>query len=115
MRVFSTLQGAKDAIERYCIEMEQDVFIYETEYPCGFEYVLKLRNEISFPDSPAIKFAYFLPITWAFKIKDNAIREAEVWANRTGKIIFVEDHMDYVKGYRRITHYTLTDKMPKDV
>ena len=112
MRIFTTFEGAKDAIESYCIKMEQDVFVHKTEFPYGVEYSLRLRNEVAFPDSEDIKYAYFLPMSWRFKIKKNAYRESQVWADRTRTPIFIEEHTIYTKGYRQITHYSLTEKCP---
>jgi len=115
LRIVSTFEKAKEAVEEYCLMMEQDVFVCETKYPSGVEYSLRLRDEVTFQDSPAIKYAYFMPISWHFKERKNAYRESQVWANRTGMPIFIEEHTRYVKGYREITHYTLTDKFPQDV
>jgi len=109
--VRSTFEKAKKAIEEYCIEKEQDIFIYEVKHYNGKEYVLLLRDEITFPDSPSIKFAYILPFSWAFKNKKNAERASKIWAKRRKKPVIVEEHSTYIKGYRTVTHYTLIDKI----
>ena len=114
MRVFSDFNQAKAAISDYCLEKEQDVYVFETTYPCGVEYSLRLRDEVTFPDSPAKKYMYFLPMSWAFKESKNALREAQVWADRIGQKIYVRTHTKYIKGYRQITHYTLTEKIPEE-
>lgn len=110
-RFFSDLKSAKERIHDYCLLKEQDVFIVRTVYPSGEEYSFRLRDEITFIDSARIVSAFFIPLDWKFKKKENAITQAEIMADKTGRIFTVKEHTRYNKGYREIMYYTITDKL----
>ena len=112
-RTFLTLEKAKEKILDFCLLMEQDIFIKRISFPSGEEYVFRLHNEITFPDSQSIVYVYFIPLTWHFKDKRNASIQAQKWANKVKETYYVETHREKVNGHNHPAYFTISNKLTK--
>ena len=106
--VYSTYERAKEMSGERQSEIEQDVFICESNFLSGREFILKTRGQV---------FGYYLymlelPFRHHFKDKANAYREADVFASKKGRPVYVNKKHKMVNGYDTILYYYLTYKEP---
>lgn len=110
---YSTEEKAINAIPKFCQKKEQDCFVYRVVYTSGEEYSLRTRDGILNEESELIVYKFYLPINHCFcegdkqTARDNAMREANVWAERLSKNITIDSHYKFERNYKIFSHYTL--------
>lgn len=104
---YETLEGAKEAIPDFCKESEQDVFVWYVKYPFGEEFQIRTRGQVFSEESKQIVYKYYLPISYHFEGRGNALRELNIWKQRLGEDIELERHTKTEKGYPKFSHYSL--------
>lgn len=108
--VYSTYELAKKMAEERQRELEQDIFICESRYLSGKEFTLKTRDQLM----KCSDFLYMLPLPFRhhFSTKKAAEREADVFASKKGRPVYVKKKTKIENGYEKILHYYLTYKEP---
>lgn len=103
--VYSNYELARFKAEERMKELETDIFICESRYLSGREFVLKTREELK---CNSYLYMRMLPFRHRFIDKDNAKREAEVYASRKGRPVYVNKKIVVQNGYDIIKYYYLT-------
>ena len=104
--VYSTYVLAIDKAWDKMDELEQDVFICQSNFRSGQEFTLKTRCEVS----GNYLYMVEVPFRHRFRTKANAEREAGVFATKKGRPVYVKKKRKVIKGYDMILHYYLTYK-----
>jgi len=107
--VYSTYEMAKEKAEERMKELETDIFICESRYLSGREFVLKTRDELK---HNSYLYILMLPFRHRFMDKDNAKREASIYASRKGKPVYTDKKVVVEKGYEIIKYHYLTYREP---
>jgi hypothetical protein len=107
--VYSNYELAKEMAEEKMREIEQDVFICHSKYQSGEEFVLKTRDQLS---CNSYLYMVSLPFKHRFANKQNAEREAGIFASKKGRPVYVKPRTYIQNGYKKIKHYYLTYKEP---
>lgn len=103
--VYSTYELAKESAEERMNELEQDIFICSCKYNSSTEFVLKTINDMM--TNADYLYAQKLPITHHFKLKKNAIREAERFSEELNRYVAIQRHTYEENGYNKFSHFTL--------
>jgi len=107
--VYSTYELAKKKAYEKLRELEQDVFICGSKYKSGEEFTLRTRDELS---CGAYLYMLALPFKHRFNNKNNANREADIFASKEMKAVYVDKMIEKINGYDIIKYYYLTYKKP---
>lgn len=103
--VYSTYELAKSKAEEKIKEEEQDIFICKSSYKSGTEFVLKTRDQLT---CNTYLYMMSLPFRHHFTTKQNAEREASVFASKKGRPVYVKKKTEIQNGYTIIKYYYLT-------
>ncbi len=103
--VYSTYDLAKDKAPEKLGELEQDIFICKSKYLSGEEFTLKTRDELT---CSTYLYMLALPFRHRFRNKDNARREAGVFASKKGRPVYVKKKIEKQNGYDIIKYHYLT-------